>query len=221
MKAIKGISKDLDHTKTKFLQKYGSTEKTVDAQFEEYREKIETMHKSLVMIQKDVLKLDEGIKEISLPLITLSESVSVFYDDERAPDDGKKFRGAVLMFDELVRTYMEQQKQLYSSLEESILVLMGLKKRIQTRDAVLLDCDKWKTTVIKLTAKPNKDAVKLAEAEKKYEEFKTLHANTNEEVLAELKKANELQVNQFISLYNSVIIHHHHHHSHHHHMHIT
>lgn len=41
--------------------------------------------------------------------------------------------------------------------------LSAVKKKVQTRDNLLLDFDKYKTLVIKLTAKPAKDQLKLTD----------------------------------------------------------
>jgi len=202
MKQIKTIGKDLDHTKTKLFQKYGSTEKTVDPDFEEQRKNLEDTSKSLAAIYKDIGKQDEAIKNLSAPLLPISESISSFYEDQA---NGEKFRNSVMSLDMAVREYLEKQKELYFNIEEAIGKLNAAKKKVKQRDNILLDYDKRKTEVIKLNANPAKDPAKLATAEKKFDEFKELYTKTNEELLEELTILHNTKYSSFLNDYKLLV----------------
>jgi hypothetical protein len=62
------------------------------------------------------------------------------------------------------------------------------QKRIQRRDVQCLEYDKYKTKVIKYSAKPPKEQNKVVEAEKKFEEHKEQYKVANAEVLADLRR---------------------------------
>jgi len=130
MKSIKSVAKDLEHTKTKFLQKYGSTEKTIDEKFEEQRERIEKLAKSLGNIYKQITRQDENIKGLSVPLLSLSEVLSLFYEEDTSMAIyGNKFREVVMNLDMNIREYTEKQKELYYNFDEYISKLVVLKKK--------------------------------------------------------------------------------------------
>jgi len=130
MKSIKSVAKELDHSKTKFLQKYGSTEKTIDEKFEERREKIEKMTKSIQTIYKQIMKQDENLKGLSSPLLSLSEVLNLFYEEENSMAIyGNKFREVVMNLDMIIREYSEKQKELYYNFDEYTNKLTALKKK--------------------------------------------------------------------------------------------
>jgi hypothetical protein len=188
MKSIKKLGKDLDLTKTKFLQKYGSTEKTVDEEFEEQREKIEKLLKFIMFIDKEIKLQDEAIRFFPGPLLQLSEDLTTFYSEDEVEANGTNYRNSVMSLDMAIREYLEKQKEFYFNLEEHLNQINTMKKKIQERDNICLDHDKWKTAVIKLTAKPGKDPAKLWEAEKKFEEHKELYLKINAETKEEMKE---------------------------------
>jgi len=70
----------------------------------------------------------------------------------------------------------------------------------------LLDYDKYKTQLIKLTAKTVKDPIKQGEAEKKFEEAKELYKRTNDELVEEIKQHYEQQYKEFKSQYKQLIV---------------
>jgi len=134
MKQIKTIGKDLDHTKTKLFQKYGNTEKTLDPEFEEQRKLLEELTKALKDIYRDIGKQDESIKGISGPLLPLSESMNLFYEDNpSSAPQGAKLRNAIMSLDMSVREYLEKQKELYFNIEEAIGKLNAVKKKSKTK----------------------------------------------------------------------------------------
>jgi len=94
---------------------------------------------------------------------------------------------------------------LYYNFDEYTNKLTALKKKIQKRDEILLDYDKYKTQLIKLTAKQVKDPIKQGETEKKFEEIKELYKKTNEELIEEIRIHYEEQYSDFKSQYKQLI----------------
>eukprot|EP01116_Phalansterium_solitarium_P006322 TRINITY_DN18627_c0_g1_i1.p1 TRINITY_DN18627_c0_g1~~TRINITY_DN18627_c0_g1_i1.p1 ORF type:complete len:254 (+),score=77.06 TRINITY_DN18627_c0_g1_i1:111-872(+) len=199
MQTLKSVGRNFDHSKTKFLQKYGSVEKTVDAEFEEQRELIETLHRDLVAVFKDIQRSDEGIRSMSAPMLELSEALNLFYEEESETIGcGALFRGSALAFDVAVRQYLEKQKELYFNLEDYTGRLLALKKKIRARDDLCLEYDKYKTKFIKLNANIVKaDPIKMQTVDKKYHEKKELYTTLNADLIAELKKVHGSRLDDF------------------------
>jgi len=110
-----------------------------------------------------------------------------------------------MSIDMAVREYLEKQKELYFNLEEYIGKLTAMKKKVQKRDVICLDHDKYKTKVIKLTAKPGKDRAKLEEAEKKFEEYKESYRQINMELIEEIKALYSSRFRDFKAEYQLLV----------------
>lgn len=77
-------------------------------------------------------------------------------------------------------------------------------KKITQRDIICLDHDKYKTNLIKITAK-GKDPIKKQEAEKKYEEQKELFKKINTELIQEMRALYNSRLKDFITEFNLLI----------------
>eukprot|EP01114_Cavostelium_apophysatum_P014769 TRINITY_DN3910_c0_g1_i1.p1 TRINITY_DN3910_c0_g1~~TRINITY_DN3910_c0_g1_i1.p1 ORF type:complete len:552 (-),score=140.45 TRINITY_DN3910_c0_g1_i1:33-1688(-) len=200
---MKSFTKGFAQQKTKFLQKYGSTEKTVEAEFEELREAYEKLRENVAQIHKDIGRQNEAIRALASPFLAISEGLETFY--EEPSQNGVRYRTAAMGVDQAVREYLEKQKELNMHMEEYVGKVNALKKRIQKRDEDLLRHDRHKTNVIELTAKPGKDPTKLAEAERKFEEHKATYKETNADVTRELQMLLEDKYRDFKSEYNLLL----------------
>lgn len=99
----------------------------------------------------------------------------------------------------------EYQKQICTLVQDYLGKLNGYKAKMQERENLQLDYDKWRNVVKSYQEKPPKETEKIENAEKKYENYKELFEATNLNLTQELSDLIESRYEHFDSSYSLVI----------------
>eukprot|EP01114_Cavostelium_apophysatum_P009508 TRINITY_DN2265_c0_g1_i2.p1 TRINITY_DN2265_c0_g1~~TRINITY_DN2265_c0_g1_i2.p1 ORF type:complete len:597 (-),score=210.06 TRINITY_DN2265_c0_g1_i2:52-1842(-) len=202
-KFIKNL--DLGHSKQKFLQKIGNSEKSVDEEFATLKAHYKATVKLLESIDHE-LKKQVKTESFHLPLASLGESIGRYFeDDPQEAHHGTEFRAAVNNVNAAMTEYTEYQRQISALVQDYLAKLNAIKPKLKERDNLQLDYDKWRTTFKTYQDKPPKEAEKMQHAEKKYENYKELYETTNNSLLHDLNEIYDNRYDDFDSVYSLLI----------------
>jgi len=202
---LKGKITAFGHQKQKFLQKVLGEDKTVDKEFEEKRSNWEKLNRLIAAIDRD-LKKQPKLETFNVPLLSLGENIEKFFeDDEKEAKYGRDFKVMSQNIDKAVKEYLETQKQAREMVQDYLNSIVGLKAKVQERDNLLLDYDKWRNTVAKYKEKPPKEPAKVTAAEQKHQSYKEIYTTANENLLKELTELHTNRFSDFENAYNALI----------------
>jgi len=136
----------------------------------------------------------------------LANSIGTFFEaDPQEAHYGDEFRNAVSEIGDAVREYSDHQKELSTKVQEFLAKLMGIKPKVTERDNLQLDYDKWRNAVKQSQDKP-KEAIKLQQAEQKYENYKEIFETSNYTLIQEISDLYNNRFEEFDSAYKTLIV---------------
>lgn len=219
-----GFKKNVNRAATQVMVKTGHVEQTHDRSYEVEERRYRVMENAATRLQKESKGYLDSLRAMTASQMRIAETIDAFYGDAGANDgvsrsykqavedldaetikalDGP-FRSTVLDPINRFCAYFPDINECTSCLsprlslplgtdlrtELTILLLTGIKKR----NNKLLDYDRVRAQVKRLTEKPDKDVTKLPRTEKEAEMTRAAYDQLNEQLFNELPQLIELRV---------------------------
>ncbi|CAG8499710.1 2652_t:CDS:2 [Diversispora eburnea] len=193
-----GIKKNLGRTGTKFSQKIGTIEKTIDKEFEEEQRRFKSFESKTEKLHKETKGYLESLRAMNSAQVRISDTIEHFYEEssENAMI-GKKYKEA---FDILERDCKSCLVSFWiETVSEPIARLCSyfphVNDNIKKREKKLLDSDAHRAKVQKLVYKSSsEDQTKLARAEEAANTARELYESLNNQLVNELPRFIDLRV---------------------------
>jgi len=195
----------LGHSKQKILQKIGNSEKSVDEDYSTLKTQYKAMAKLIKSIDGELKKQSKS-ETFNVSFELLGTSIGKFYEDD--PQESHKaaeFTNAIASIKAAIVEYNEYQKQISTLVQEYLGKLLAIKPKITERENLHLDYDKWRNQVKTYQEKPPKEAEKMEQAEKKYENYKELFESSNNDVIQTLSSFYENRYQDFDGAYSLLV----------------
>ncbi|KAJ3438637.1 bridging integrator [Anaeramoeba flamelloides] len=184
------FKQNINRLQQKALVKMGTTEKTVDVDFDKSLEKYNKTKHCYETIYKEVLNVKETLVAFLEASKRLSNEIADFYDNPKAKMrlPALKYQTSVTkLAEETIQLFDERTKDLtVNPLLENMIVFNDLNPKIKNRNNALVDYDRSNRKVTSLTNKKNSDPLKLSKAQNELKKRKKRYEKLNKDTKAQL-----------------------------------
>ncbi|KAJ3435294.1 bridging integrator [Anaeramoeba flamelloides] len=184
------FKQNINRLQQKALVKMGTTEKTVDVDFDKSLEKYNKVKHSYETMYKEVLNVKETLVAFLEASKRLSNEIADFYDNPKAKMrlPALKYQTSVTkLAEETIQLFDERTKDLtVNPLLENMIVFNDLNPKIKNRNNALVDYDRSNRKVTSLTNKKNSDPLKLSKAQNELKKRKKKYEKLNKDTKSQL-----------------------------------
>ncbi|KAJ6254956.1 bridging integrator 3 [Anaeramoeba flamelloides] len=184
------FKQNINRLQQKALVKMGTTEKTVDVDFDKSLEKYNKVKHSYETMYKEVLNVKETMVAFLEASKRLSNEIADFYDNPKAKMrlPALKYQTSVTkLAEETIQLFDERTKDLtVNPLLENMIVFNDLNPKIKNRNNALVDYDRSNRKVTSLTNKKNSDPLKLSKAQNELKKRKKKYEKLNKDTKSQL-----------------------------------
>ncbi|KAG9552879.1 BAR-domain-containing protein, partial [Aureobasidium melanogenum] len=192
-----GFKKNVNRAATQVMVKTGHVEQTHDRSYEVEERRYRVMENAATRLQKESKGYLDSLRAMTASQMRIAETIDAFYGDAGANDGvSRSYKQAVEDLD------AETIKALDGPFRATVLdpinrfcaYFPDINECIKKRNHKLLDYDRVRAQVKRLTEKPDKDVTKLPRTEKEAEMLKAAYEQLNEQLFNDLPQLIELRV---------------------------
>ncbi|THX92039.1 BAR-domain-containing protein [Aureobasidium pullulans] len=192
-----GFKKNVNRAATQVMVKTGHVEQTHDRSYEVEERRYRVMENAATRLQKESKGYLDSLRAMTASQMRIAETIDAFYGDAGANDGvSRSYKQAVEDLD------AETIKALDGPFRSTVLdpinrfcaYFPDINECIKKRNHKLLDYDRVRAQVKRLTEKPDKDVTKLPRTEKEAEMTRAAYEQLNEQLFNELPQLIELRV---------------------------
>ncbi|KAI4843308.1 BAR-domain-containing protein [Aureobasidium sp. EXF-8846] len=192
-----GFKKNVNRAATQVMVKTGHVEQTHDRSYEVEERRYRVMENAATRLQKESKGYLDSLRAMTASQMRIAETIDAFYGDAGANDGvSRSYKQAVEDLD------AETIKALDGPFRSTVLdpinrfcaYFPDINECIKKRNNKLLDYDRVRAQVKRLTEKPDKDVTKLPRTEKEAEMTRAAYDQLNEQLFNELPQLIELRV---------------------------
>ncbi|THY17137.1 BAR-domain-containing protein [Aureobasidium pullulans] len=192
-----GFKKNVNRAATQVMVKTGHVEQTHDRSYEVEERRYRVMENAATRLQKESKGYLDSLRAMTASQMRIAETIDAFYGDAGANDGvSRSYKQAVEDLD------AETIKALDGPFRSTVLdpinrfcaYFPDINECIKKRNHKLLDYDRVRAQVKRLTEKPDKDVTKLPRTEKEAEMTRAAYEQLNEQLFTELPQLIELRV---------------------------
>ncbi|KAI4720694.1 BAR-domain-containing protein [Aureobasidium sp. EXF-10727] len=192
-----GFKKNVNRAATQVMVKTGHVEQTHDRSYEVEERRYRVMENAATRLQKESKGYLDSLRAMTASQMRIAETIDAFYGDAGANDGvSRSYKQAVEDLD------AETIKALDGPFRATVLdpinrfcaYFPDINECIKKRNHKLLDYDRVRAQVKRLTEKPDKDVTKLPRTEKEAEMTRAAYEQLNEQLFSELPQLIELRV---------------------------
>ncbi|CAD0099337.1 unnamed protein product [Aureobasidium mustum] len=192
-----GFKKNVNRAATQVMVKTGHVEQTHDRSYEVEERRYRVMENAATRLQKESKGYLDSLRAMTASQMRIAETIDAFYGDAGANDGvSRSYKQAVEDLD------AETIKALDGPFRSTVLdpinrfcaYFPDINECIKKRNHKLLDYDRVRAQVKRLTEKPDKDVTKLPRTEKEAEMTRAAYEQLNEQLFNDLPQLIELRV---------------------------